>query len=245
MVTFKAVLFDLDGTLVDSAPDLCGAMNHVLVARGYPPLVLAQVRHLMGEGARLLLARGFWGKEATPPQEDEAFEQAVVDFLSYYREHLADHTVPYPGVVQMLQTLQQQGLALAVVTNKPEDLARRLLDQLNLASFFRRPREATDPSAGLVCVVGGDTLAQHKPSAEPLWHFLSSWGIPPGSALMVGDSATDREAARAAGCPVVLMSHGYSRGTPVRQLNPDWVLDTFERLPGIVQGGASVSFKET
>ncbi|MEO5340852.1 MAG: phosphoglycolate phosphatase [Magnetococcus sp. MYC-9] len=215
--TVRAVLFDLDGTLVDSAPDLCQAMNHVLALRGYPLLALEQVRHLVGHGARTLLARGFWGEEATPPPADPWFEEGVVAFLDYYRVHLADHTLPYPGAVQALQQLQQQGLPLGVVTNKPEELALRLLEQLDLRTCF-------------VQVVGGDTLPQRKPAPEPLWHLLEPLQIPPHQALMVGDSATDLEAARAAGCPVVLMRHGYNRGVAVEQLHPDGVLDHFEQL---------------
>ncbi|MBF0162016.1 MAG: phosphoglycolate phosphatase [Magnetococcales bacterium] len=215
----RGVLFDLDGTLVDSAPDLWGAMNHVLAARGYPLLELQQVRHLVGHGARCLLARGFWGEEAEPPLADTAFEEAVALFLAYYRDHLTDNSLPYPGVREALQRLQQQGLFLGVVTNKPEALARKMLEELHLRPFFSQ-------------VVGGDSLPQRKPAAEPLLYPLNQWGILPHQALMVGDSSTDVEAARAAGCPVVLMSHGYSRGIAVQQLRADAVLDHFEQLPG-------------
>ncbi|MEO5362232.1 MAG: phosphoglycolate phosphatase [Magnetococcus sp. DMHC-8] len=216
--TIQAVLFDLDGTLVDSAPDLCGAMNHVLTGRGHPPLALQQVRHLVGNGARTLLARGFWGEEAEPPADDPGFEAAVADFLDYYRDHLTDHSRPYPGVEAALHTLRQRGLALAVVTNKPAALALSMLERLQLREHFAR-------------VVGGDTLPQRKPAPEPLQHVLAHLGVAPRQAVMVGDSAVDVEAARATGCPVVLMSHGYRRGVTAWQLHPDGVLDHFEQLP--------------
>lgn len=231
--TARAVLFDLDGTLVDSAPDLWGAMNHVLAKRGYPLLALEQVRHLMGDGARALLARGFWGKNAQPPQGDPAFEEAVTIFLSYYRQHLTDNSAPYPGAVQALQVLRNQGLALAVVTNKPEALARRMLEQLQLLPFFVDAHRAPGSMAS-ACVVGGDTLAQRKPAAEPILHALAQLDLPPALALMVGDSLTDVGAARAAGCPVVWMSHGYGREGNLH-LQPDERLDHFEHLPRIVR----------
>ncbi|MEO5352200.1 MAG: phosphoglycolate phosphatase [Magnetococcus sp. XQGC-1] len=217
----RAILFDLDGTLVDSAPDLCHAMNHVLALRHSPSLELGQVRHLVGHGARALLARGFWGEAAEPPTADPLFEEAVTLFLDHYRAHLTDHSAPYPGALQALQTLRQRGLPLAVVTNKPEALARSMLEQLHMQSLFDH-------------VVGGDTLTERKPSAEPLLHVLRQLNIPPSLALMVGDSSTDLEAARAAGCPVLLMSHGYSQGIDVNQLHPDGVLDHFDQLPHVV-----------
>ncbi|MBF0460489.1 MAG: phosphoglycolate phosphatase [Magnetococcales bacterium] len=219
----RAILFDLDGTLVDSAPDLCQTMNHVLAARGYPLLDLGQVRHLVGHGARALLARGFWGETAEPPVADPWFEEAVVAFLDYYRDHLTDQSVPYPGAVAALHTLRDRGLALAVVTNKPEALAQCMLEQLQLRSFFTH-------------VVGGDTLPQRKPAAEPLLYVLDQLHIPPHQAVMVGDSETDLLAARAAGCPVVLMRHGYSRGMDLEQLRPDGVLDHFAQLSPLCAG---------
>lgn len=231
---FKTILFDLDGTLVDSAPDLWGAMNHVLAERDYPLLALQQVRHLVGDGARVLLARGFWGEHAEPPVEDVAFEEAVSAFLCYYREHLTDHSFPYPGAVQALQTLKSWGVSMAVVTNKPEALARRMLEQLQLLPFFEVSPSTEVASA---CVVGGDTLAQRKPEAEPLLYALAQLNASPDSAVMVGDSAVDVAAARAAGCPVVWMSHGYHRGVTAQSLKPDWALDHFEHLPPLVRPG--------
>lgn len=243
MGVIKAVLFDLDGTLVDSAPDLCGAMNHVLTQRGHPALALEAVRHLVGEGGRALLARGLWGVQAQPPEpeEDAAFDEAVSAFLAYYRDHLTDHSHPYPGAVTMLQRLAASGTAMGVVTNKPEQLARRMLAQLHLLPFFVPPHATAASADGekggaeRAVVVGGDTLLRRKPDPEPLLSALAQLGLPPERAVMVGDSITDVRAARAAGCPVVWMSHGYHRGLTAEQLQPDWVLDHFESLPSIVR----------
>ncbi|WP_193771294.1 phosphoglycolate phosphatase [Candidatus Magnetaquicoccus inordinatus] len=217
-LSVQALLFDLDGTLVDSAPDLCAAMNHVLQQRGFPLLDLQQVRHLVGDGARTLLARGFWGEEAKPPLQDPSFEEAVTLFLDYYRLHLTDHSRPYPGTSSMLQHFQQQGVPMAVVTNKPEALALAMLEQLQLRSFFSY-------------VVGGDSLPQRKPAPEPLLFPLAQWHIPAQEAVMIGDSQTDLQAARAAGCPMIWMGHGYNRGISPESLHPDRLLEHFAQLP--------------
>lgn len=213
----RVVLFDLDGTLVDSAPDLWHTMNHVIEKRGFSPLNLSQVRHLVGHGARCLLARGFWGEKAIPPENDPDFERAVVEFLDYYQEHLTDHSFPYPGVVEGLNDLIDKGFVLLVVTNKPEYLARRMLKQLHLLDFFSG-------------VVGGDTLPQKKPAAEPILYALNALNFSVSESVMVGDSEVDLGAARSAGCPIILMSYGYNQAVSLDRLNPDRLLDTFEQL---------------
>ena len=217
----RGVLFDLDGTLVETAPDLWGALNHVLVERGHPPLALEQVRHLVGNGARFLLARGFWGEDAEPPEGDETFEAAVRAFLDYYRDHIADTSHPFPGVVATLERLRAAGLPLAVVTNKPEALSRLLLDRLGLSGYFS-------------CLVGGDTLPERKPHPLPLRHALERLGVAPALGVMVGDSRTDADAAHAAGCPLVLVTFGYNRGLPLHRLGPDALLDRFDRLADVL-----------
>ncbi|MBF0296075.1 MAG: phosphoglycolate phosphatase [Magnetococcales bacterium] len=228
----RGVLFDLDGTLVDSAPDLWGAMNHVLAARGRAPLPLDQVRHLVGNGARTLLARGFWGEGAEPPSGDDDFEAAVAEFLDYYRVHLVDHSRPYPGVPETLENLMGRGIALAVVTNKPERFARSMLEQLGMAACFVR-------------VVGGDTLPTRKPDPAPLHHALESLGVPAGLGVMVGDSVVDLDAARNAGIPVILHARGYNRGIDVRELRPDRVMERFDQLPDLLSFSASARMETT
>lgn len=225
----RTVLFDLDGTLVDSSPDLWQALNHVLAHRRLPLVSHQQVKHLVGNGARALLARGFWGPEAEPPAvEDADFQAAVQDFLAYYGDHLTDHSRPYPGVPETLSRLRAQGLTLAVVTNKPEYLTHKLLAGLDLDQHFP-------------LVVGGDTLPHRKPDPRPLLHALAALSTPPAAGVMVGDSDNDILAAQAAGCPVVAVTYGYMRGRPVADYHPDRIIDRFAELSTLLtrQGGAS------
>ncbi|MEO5330640.1 MAG: phosphoglycolate phosphatase [Magnetococcus sp. YQC-5] len=217
----RALLFDLDGALVDTAPDLCRAMNHVLTRRHGITLPLDHVTHLVGHGARALLARGFWGEGAEPPNNDPDFETAVAEFLEYYRDHLVDNSRPFPDVTTTLELLAATGFAMAVVTNKPEMLARSLLDQLDLSRHFS-------------LIVGGDTRPTRKPDPQPLLFALEHLHIPPDQGVMIGDSETDLQAARNAGMPVILLSYGYNRGKDVRDLLPDRVADRFNQLPGLL-----------
>ncbi|MBF0271032.1 MAG: phosphoglycolate phosphatase [Magnetococcales bacterium] len=217
-IVCRALLFDLDGTLVDSAPDLWRAMNHVLALRQHPPLPLERVRHLVGHGARALLARGLFDENTDPPADDPLFEQAVTAFLDYYRDHLTDHSRPFPAVIPVLQSLADQGYAMAVVTNKPEHLARAMLEQLDLDRFFS-------------VVIGGETLPRRKPDPLPIQHALAQLDIPATLGVMIGDSETDLQAARNAQIPVILYAHGYNRGQHVRALHPDRVMDHFGQLP--------------
>lgn len=217
----RAVLFDLDGALVDSAPDLWGAMNHVLTNRNLAPLALERVRHLVGHGARALLARGFWGEEVEPPVNNPEFEVAVQEFLEYYRLHLTDNSRPFPEVFPTLATLANRGFSMAVVTNKPERLARLMLDQLELSQFFS-------------VIVGGDTCPTRKPDPGPLLYALQQLSTPPESAIMAGDSETDLQAARNTGIPVILFSYGYNRGMDVWELQPDRVADRFSQLTDLL-----------
>lgn len=217
----RALLFDLDGALVDSAPDLWGSMNHVLTKRHYEPLPLERVRHLVGHGARALLARGFWGEEAAPPTDDPEFEAAITEFLDHYRLHLTDNSRPFPGVEETVTRLKNIGFSMAVVTNKPESLARLMLDQLNLSPFFS-------------VVVGGDSLPTRKPDPHPLLAALEQLHTPPSLGIMAGDSETDLLAARNAGIPIILFSYGYNRGIDVRDLHPDRVADHFAQLTDLL-----------
>lgn len=219
----QALLFDLDGTLVDSSPDLWRAMNHVLEQRGYPLLEHDEVRHLVGDGARFLLARGFGGVKATPPAPgaDPAFETAVALFLEFYGEHLTDHSRPYPGVMETLEQLRREGYKLAVVTNKPEHLSIKMLNNLGMMELFG-------------AVVGGDTLPRRKPDPDPLLLAMDRLGVNPAGTVMVGDSKNDVLGARHAGCPVVAVTFGYCQGREVAALNPDRMVDRFSDLADLV-----------
>ncbi|MEO5370621.1 MAG: phosphoglycolate phosphatase [Magnetococcus sp. DMHC-1] len=214
-----AILFDLDGTLVDTSQDLWRALNHAVEKRGFSTLSHAQVRDYVGHGARSLLARSFWGMNALPPEigQDADFDQALKDFLLHYAAHLADHSRPFPQVMETLQHLRQEGYLLGIVTNKPLHLTHSLLDQLAMTPFFS-------------AVVGGGSLPQFKPEPQPLWHALDILGVAREQAVMVGDSEPDVAAARAAGCPVVAVAYGYNSCIPVQDLHPDRVIDHFSQL---------------
>ncbi|MBF0160429.1 MAG: phosphoglycolate phosphatase [Magnetococcales bacterium] len=217
-----ALLFDLDGTLVDSAPDLAGAMNHLLQHMGRDSIPVEQVRHLVGRGARYLIARGLWGQEAIPPPVGDApFDAAVSCFLDYYRDHLSDYSRPFPAVPETLTLLQQQGYLLAVVTNKPLELTHLLLKQLDLTPFFS-------------IVIGGDSLPQRKPEPQPLLYAMAQLGTTCHNSIMVGDSTNDVLAARAAGCPVIAVSYGYRHEGSATDLGADAIIDQFEHLPQLL-----------
>ena len=187
------VIFDLDGTLVDSAPDLTAAMNAVLAAEGLPALDAASVRHLVGDGARALLRRGHEAAGRAFP-EGAAGDALVERFLTHYRAHLADETRPFPGAEGCLDRLSAAGAALAVCTNKPHALAVGVLERLGLTDRF-------------AVVLGRDSLPRFKPDPAPLLAILARTGRARGA--MIGDTMTDVAAARAAGMPLFYARHGY------------------------------------
>lgn len=212
----KAILFDLDGTLVDTAPDLAAATDYALQRAGRPAIGLGAVRQMVGDGARALVERGFRSTGGMPSDED--FEKAVADFYAYYEDHLADTSRPFPGVVTCLAGLAERGYALAVCTNKLEVFSRELLQKLGLSDFF-------------AAIVGGDTLPMRKPDPGHIRGTLERVGGDAiGWAAMVGDSANDVNAAKAAGLPVVAVSFGYTR-TPAHALGADRLIDHFDELP--------------
>ena len=187
------VIFDLDGTLVDSAPDLTDAMNAVLAEEGLPRLAEAEVRHLVGDGARALLTRGFAADGRVFP-DGAAGDALVARFIAHYRGHLTDRSRPFPGALACLDRLARAGAALAVCTNKPHGLAVAVLDGLELSDRF-------------AVVLGRDSLPTCKPDPAPLLAILSETGRARG--VMVGDTMTDVLAARAAAMPVLVARHGY------------------------------------
>lgn len=218
-MTRKAILFDLDGTLVDTAPDLAAATDYALDRAGRPMIGLEAVRSLVGDGARALLEKGFRVSGGLP--EPDRFETAFKDFMVYYGRHLADTSRPFPGVATCLARLAEAGYALGVCTNKPEGFSRSLLDQLGLTDFFG-------------AIVGGDSLAVRKPDAGHIHGALDALGGTLGRdfawAAMVGDSTNDVVAAKAAGLPCVVVSFGYTR-IPAAELGGDRLIDHFADLP--------------
>ena len=211
------VVFDLDGTLVDTAPDLIGALNVVLGERGLAPVPVEAARHLVGRGGRVLLQRGFADAGAQMP-EGEA-DALFARFLDAYRARIAQDSRPYPGVEAALDALAHAGARLAVCTNKPGEYARLLLDALDLSRRF-------------AAVVGADEVAARKPDPRHLLDTVARAGGEAARALMVGDSEADALAARGAAAPVVLVSFGYTE-TPAAELGADAVIDGFDALPAV------------
>ena len=208
------IAFDLDGTLVDSAPDLIGTLNVILGEEGVPPLPFQQARPFIGQGARRLLERGFQarGLEIAP----DALESLFARFIAHYDAHSADFTRPYPGVVAALTQLKAAGARLAVCTNKLTGLSVGVLEKLDLARFFD-------------AVTGADSAPAAKPDPRHLIAAVAAAGGRIEQSVMVGDAATDAGAARAAGVPLVLVSFGYTE-IPAAELAPDSLIDHFDEL---------------
>jgi phosphoglycolate phosphatase len=208
----RAVIFDLDGTLVDTAPDLMKAANHVLAGLGRRPIELDEVRVFVGHGARALITRGLAATGGLPEQFD--VEPTYRKFVAYYADHIADRSVIFPGAVELLERLRSEGFRLGVCTNKLEGLSVQLLKILGLRNYFGS-------------VIGPDTLGIAKPDARPFWESVLRLGFSQPSAMMVGDSETDIQTARAAGVPVLGVPFGYSP-KPIAEYSPDRVVAHFD-----------------
>ena len=217
---FQIVGFDLDGTLVDSNRDLAPAINHVLSVVGRPGVTSDETRRLIGGGARLMLERAM---EVTGgPLPEEEFEAAYGALLQHYEEHIADHTVPYPGCLGALDALIERGCKLAVITNKIELYTRRLLDTLGMSARFE-------------VILGGDTLGpgRSKPAPDMIDTAILMCGG--GRFAMVGDSSYDVRAAQNAKVPVVALSFGYN-DMPAEDLGADALIDHYDELIGALEG---------
>lgn len=208
---FSVVAFDLDGTLADTAPDLTAALNHALGELGRPPIAAADVRHMVGHGARALLQKGL---SATGDVNEALIERGFPIFLDHYQAHIADHSRPFDGLEAALDTLAARGVKLAICTNKLESLSRELVDALGWRDRF-------------VSLVGGDTLPVRKPDPAPLFEAIARAGG--GRAAFIGDSITDTDTARAAGIPCVAVTFGFS-DRPVDQLGADALIDHYDQL---------------
>jgi phosphoglycolate phosphatase len=208
-----ALIFDLDGTLADTAPDLLGATNAVLAARGRPRLDLDHLRHMVGFGARALILQAM---EASGAPATEAELPGLVDiFIRHYRGHIADGTRLFDGVAETLAALKAGGARLGVLTNKPQELTDLLLPRLGLEGMF-------------AAVYGAGRQSYTKPDPRIFHEIVTDCGG--GAAAMVGDSVTDLRTARAAGAPCILMSYGFTP-VPARELGAELVLDDFRELP--------------
>lgn len=205
-------VFDLDGTLVDTAPDLMASLNGVLASIELPPVTLADTKGIVGQGARAMIERGL--RQLGEPDGKHDLDVLLETFIAHYEQHIAVHSRPYPGLIEALDVLTGRGFALAVCTNKMERLARRLLDELALTERF-------------AAIVGGDTAARPKPAPDPVLLAIEMSGD--GPAVMVGDSIADASSARAAGVPCILVGFGYT-DRPAETLGADRVIDHFDRL---------------
>lgn len=211
------IAFDLDGTLVESAPDLIGAVNAVLIAHGYPPLPYESGRPHVSRGARWLLQ---FGLETAGEPEPAARAAALFGgFVAYYSDHIADETFPFPGAIDALKALRTAGAILVVCTNKPTGLSRNLLTKLGMAGLFDG-------------VVGIDAVSAAKPNPAHLIEAVQAVSGDLARTVMVGDADTDAGAARGAGTPLVLVDFGYSE-IPAAELAPDVLLHRFDDLVGV------------
>jgi len=214
-----ALIFDLDGTLVDTAPDLLGALNEVLAKAGRRPVELADLRHLVGFGARTMMAEAY--KMTGGPAEPGQIEGFMVHFLAYYRAHIADGSRPFPGVVETLERFKADGARMGVLTNKPHDLSMLLMSKLKLDRFF-------------AAIFGQGRRPYTKPDPRIFPDVVGEVGGIGAGALMIGDSVTDVQTARNGGAPVILMSYGYTP-EPARTLGADLVVDDFRDIPEAVR----------
>ena len=213
-MTIKAVVFDLDGTLVDTAPDLMAATNHVLALLKRRPITMPEVRAFVGRGARKLIERGV---AATGEAIDEAsLTYYHAEFLRHYEGHTADRSEIFPGAVALLERLEKSGIKAGVCTNKPEGLSRLLLDTLDLSRY-------------LGAVVGPDTIGIGKPDAAPYLETVKRLGVAPQHSILVGDSEIDILTAHAAGVPIVAVSFGYT-AKPIIEYGPDHLVSHFDEI---------------
>jgi len=217
-MTPLTVVFDLDGTLIDTAPDLIDTLNVILTREGLSPVDYAAARAMIGGGARRMIEHGLQseGRTVPPAQVDRMF----VDFIAHYSDHIADRSRPFPGLGPALDSLSAQPCHLAVCTNKLEGLSRRLLGALGLADRF-------------IAICGQDTFGVQKPDPEVLRQTVRAAGGSLSRAIMVGDSGTDIATARAAGVPVIAVDFGYSE-TPIEKLRADRLIGNFDQLQAAI-----------
>lgn len=211
----KAILFDLDGTLIDSAPDLALAINHMLTRIGRDEIAADIIRSWVGNGASILVQRGLSGQSEIDADLDPVLlEKSLAIFLEFYAKNLCIDTVTYPHVRSTLKILKAKGYQLAIVTNKPFDFIQPILDGLDLNGLFE-------------LLVGGDSLDKRKPDPLPLHYSCEKLGVTVEQCVMVGDSKNDVLAANAANMQSIGLSYGYNYGEDINEHNPDISFDDF------------------
>ena len=223
-MTLSTVIFDLDGTLVDTAPDLLHATNAVLAANGRRTVTIEELRGLVGHGARPLIEKGF--ALTGEPLEAERIEDLFQDFIAHYHDNIAVDSQPYPGVVALMEQCRASGIAMAVCTNKLERLSVRLIEELGLAHFFE-------------AIIGPDTIGIAKPDPSPYLEAVARAGGDVGRSIMIGDSETDIRTAKAAGVPSIGVSFGYTY-KHVSTFEPSHVVDHFDEVWPILETSYAV-----
>ena len=214
----RIIAFDLDGTLVDTAPDLIAALNYVLDREGLPPLPLKSARNMIGAGARKLIERGLEVDGHAMSSAD--IDRLMKDFIAYYADHIADASRPFEGLETALDDLEAQGFRFAVCTNKLEWLSKLLLERLDLSKRF-------------AAICGADTFGVAKPDPTILRETVARAGGNLASTIMVGDAGPDVGVARRAGIPVIGVEFGYT-DVPIAELKPDRLIGHMRELPGAV-----------
>ncbi|KRT54167.1 phosphoglycolate phosphatase [endosymbiont of Ridgeia piscesae] len=220
----KMVLIDVDGTLVDSVPDLAWCVDEMMRQLGHPVWGEGRVRDWVGNGVERLVRRALIGQLDDEPS-DEAFEKAYPIFLELYAENTSKRSALYPGVREGLDYLKAKGYKLGCVTNKAAQFTLPLLKDLGIHDDFE-------------IIISGDTLPKKKPDPMPLLHGAKYFGIDPAEAMMIGDSKSDVKAARAAGFQIICMSYGYNHGEDIRNYDPDAVVDSMAEVKDLLEAAA-------
>ena len=219
-IPVKAVVIDLDGTLLDTAPDLAHAAELMMAELGRPCPKLETIQTYIGNGVSRLVKRVLTGEMDAEP-EAALFERALPIYQKHYGAHVSLHSHPFPGVPEGLESFKAMGLHVACITNKAARFTVPLLKDTGLFGYFE-------------LILSGDTLPRRKPDPLPLLHACGVFGVAPAELLLIGDSLNDTQAARAAGCPVFCVPYGYNRGRPVAELDLDAVVPTLAEAAKLV-----------
>jgi len=214
----KLIIFDLDGTLIDSSTDLALAINHMLSSLKRETFSLDTIHNWVGNGAQILVKRALLGRsEIDETIDEELFQDALKTFLEFYANHLAVETKTYPHVKDTLQQFKQKGYKMAIVTNKPFEFVAPILNALELEEYFE-------------LILGGDSLSQKKPDPMPLLHVTQTLNISVEESVMVGDSKNDILAARGANMNSIALTYGYNYGEDIAIYKPDVIFDDFSDI---------------
>ena len=223
-ISIKAVVIDLDGTLLDTAPDLARAAELMMTELGRPCPSLATIQSYIGNGVSRLVKRVLTSDMDAEP-EPALFERALAIYHRHYGAHVADRSRPFPGVVEGLKAFKARGLHIACITNKAAQFTHPLLQAAGLIDYFE-------------LILSGDSLPRRKPDPLPLRHACEVFKVKPGELLLIGDSLNDTQAARAAGCPVFCVPYGYNRGRPVVELDLDAVVQSLLDADRLIRAAA-------